>query len=216
MGRYLSWKKNRFKHDDVEENSGVAGTKKSIDELCSTITNLKGKLQAVYQLPMFKNEKYKEQKVYPLRTSNLFVNHKRYKKLFHQMRTYREMGEFVEETVQYSSYHKSSEIYEIWCYFKILEIFILEKGYVIDRISWPGKKEKPFVFESWENQDYSKVVHAIKKYIENREKRDSVKILEELVIHITNGENDIYLGYNCTFQGEKASKAEVDEKGAVQ
>ena len=55
--------------------------------------------------------------------------------------------------------------------------------YVIDRISWPGKKEKPFVFESWENQDYSKVVHAIKKYIENREKRDSVKILEELVIH---------------------------------
>ena len=47
-------------------------------------------------------------------------------------------------------------------------------------------------------------------------KRDSVKILEELVIHITNGENDIYLGYNCTFQGEKASKAEVDEKGAVQ
>lgn len=21
--------------------------------------------------------------------------------------------------------------------------------YVIDRISWPGKKEKPFVFESW-------------------------------------------------------------------
>ena len=207
---------NRSKYDDVEENSGVAGTKKSIDELCSTITNLKGKLQAVYQLPMFKNEKYKEQKVYPLRTSNLFVNHKRYKKLFHQMRTYREMGELVEETVQYSSYHKSSEIYEIWCYFKILEICILEKGYVIDRISWPGKKEKPFVFESWENQDYSKVVHAIKKYIENREKRDSVKILEELVIHITNGENDIYLGYNCTFQGEKASKAEVDEKGAVQ
>lgn len=207
---------NRSKYDDVEENSGVAGTKKSIDELCSTITNLKGKLQAVYQLPMFKNEKYKEQKVYPLRTSNLFVNHKRYKKLFHQMRTYREMGELVEETVQYSSYHKSSEIYEIWCYFKILEIFILEKGYVIDRISWPGKKEKPFVFESWENRDYSKVVHAIKKYIENREKRDSVKILEELVIHITNGENDIYLGYNCTFQGEKASKAEVDEKGAVQ
>lgn len=50
--------------------------------------------------------------------------------------------------------------------------------YVIDRISWPGKKEKPFVFESWENQDYSKVVHAIKKYIENREKRDSVKILD--------------------------------------
>ena len=47
-------------------------------------------------------------------------------------------------------------------------------------------------------------------------KRDSVKILEELVIHITNGENDIYLGYNCTFQGKKASKAEVDEKGAVQ
>lgn len=88
--------------------------------------------------------------------------------------------------------------------------------YVIDRISWPGKKEKPFVFESWENRDYSKVVHAIKKYIENREKRDSVKILEELVIHITNGENDIYLGYNCTFQGKKASKAEVDEKGAVQ
>ena len=174
----MSWKKNRFKHDDIEENSGVAGTKKSIDELCSTITNLKGKLQAVYQLPMFKNEKYKEQKVYPLRTSNLFVNHKRYKKLFHQMRTYREMGELVEETVQYSSYHKSSEIYEIWCYFKILEIFILEKGYVIDRISWPGKKEKPFVFESWENQDYSKVVHAIKKYIENREKRDSVKILD--------------------------------------
>lgn len=207
---------NRSKYDDVEENSGVAGTKKSIDELCSTITNLKGKLQAVYQLPMFKNEKYKEQKVYPLRTSNLFVNHKRYKKLFHQMRTYREMGELVEETVQYSSYHKSSEIYEIWCYFKILEIFILEKGYVIDRISWPGKKEKPFVFESWENQDYSKVVHAIKKYIENREKRDSVKILEELVIHITNGENDIYLGYNCTFQGKKASKAEVDEEGAVQ
>lgn len=207
---------NRSKYDDVEENSGVAGTKKSIDELCSTITNLKGKLQAVYQIPMFKNEKYKEQKVYPLRTSNLFVNHKRYKKLFHQMRTYREMGELVEETVQYSSYHKSSEIYEIWCYFKILEIFILEKGYVIDRISWPGKKEKPFVFEAWENQDYSKVVHAIKKYIENREKRDSVKILEELVIHITNGKNDIYLGYNCTFQGEKASKAEVDEKGAVQ
>lgn len=207
---------NRSRYNDVEENSGVAGTKKSIDELCSTITNLKGKLQAVYQLPMFKNEKYKEQKVYPLRTSNLFVNHKRYKKLFHQMRTYREMGELVEETVQYSSYHKSSEIYEIWCYFKILEIFILEKGYVIDRISWPGKKKKPFVFESWENQDYSKVVHAIKKYIENREKRDSVKILEELVIHITNGENDIYLGYNCTFQGKKASKAEVDEKGAVQ
>ena len=207
---------NRSKYDDVEENSGVAGTKKSIDELCSTVANLKGKLQAVYQLPMFKNEKYKEQKVYPLRTSNLFVNHNKYKKLFHQMRTYREMGELVEETVQYSSYHKSSEIYEIWCYFKILEIFILEKGYVIDRISWPGKKKKPFVFESWENQDYSKVVHAIKKYIENREKRDSVKILEELVIHITNGKNDIYLGYNCTFQGEKASKAEVDEKGAVQ
>lgn len=43
-----------------------------------------------------------------------------------------------------------------------------------------------------------------------------MKILEELVIHITNGENDIYLGYNCTFQGKKASKAEVDEKGAVQ
>lgn len=43
--------------------------------------------------------------------------------------------------------------------------------YVIDRVSWPGKKEKPFVFESWENQDYSKVVHAIKKYIENREKK---------------------------------------------
>lgn len=88
--------------------------------------------------------------------------------------------------------------------------------YVIDRISWPGKKEKPFVFESWENRDYSKVVHAIKKYIENREKRDSVKILEELVIHITNGKNDIYLGYNCTFQGKKAQKAEVDEKEAVQ
>ena len=47
-------------------------------------------------------------------------------------------------------------------------------------------------------------------------KRDSVKILEELVIHITNGENDIYLGYNCTFQGKKAQKAEVDEKEAVQ
>ncbi|MFR4626178.1 MAG: hypothetical protein ACLT8Y_06315 [Dorea formicigenerans] len=43
-----------------------------------------------------------------------------------------------------------------------------------------------------------------------------MKILEELVIHITNGENDIYLGYNCTFQGKKAQKAEVDEKEAVQ
>ena len=47
-------------------------------------------------------------------------------------------------------------------------------------------------------------------------KRDSVKILEELVIHNYQREIDIYLGYNCTFQGEKASKAEVDEKGAVQ
>ena len=73
---------NRSKYDDVEENSGVAGTKKSIDELCSTITNLKGKLQAVYQLPMFKNEKYKEQKVYPLRNFEPVCNHKRYKKLF--------------------------------------------------------------------------------------------------------------------------------------
>lgn len=36
---------------------------------------------------------------------------------------------------------------------------------VIDRISWPGKKEKPFVFESWENQDHSKVVHAIKNIL---------------------------------------------------
>ena len=73
-------------------------------------------------------------------------------------------------------------------------------------ISWPGKKEKPFVFESWENQDYSKMVHAIKKYIEIVKKR-FCEILEELVIHITNGENDIYLGYNCTFQGKKSFKS---------
>ncbi len=32
---------NRSKYDDVEENSGVVGTKKSIDELCSTIANLR-------------------------------------------------------------------------------------------------------------------------------------------------------------------------------
>lgn len=206
---------NRFRDNASEENSGVPGMKKSIDELCSTIANLKEKLQDVYQLPMFKNEKYKEQKVYPLRTSNLFVNHKKYKKLFHQMQTYREMGELIEETEKYSSYHKSSEIYEIWCYFKILEIFILEKGYVIDRVSWPGKKETPFKFESWEPRDYGKLVRAIKNYIQNHEKSDSVKMLEELVIHITNGKNDIYLGYNCTFQGKKAPKAEMDEKGAV-
>ena len=109
--------------------------------------------------------------------------------------------------MQYSSYHKSSEIYEIWCYFKILEIFILRKD--MSSIGYPGReKGKPFVFESWENQDYSKVVHAIKKkYIENREKRDSVKILEELGTSILPTGKMIFIwAIIVHFKGKKLQK----------
>ena len=68
---------NRSKYDDVEENSGVAGTKKSIDELCSTITNLKGKLQAVYQLPIVPGIMYRggaEQKIRKHLVDNNYVD----------------------------------------------------------------------------------------------------------------------------------------------
>ena len=45
--------------------------------------------------------------------------------------------------------HSNFERFNTWNFPEQKEM--TKDDYVIDRISRPGKKEKPFVFESWEN-----------------------------------------------------------------
>ncbi len=185
-----------------------ASKKRSFDQLLQTITKLEKKIQKINQLKIFQKDKFEVHAVYPLKPSNLFVNHKKYRKVFQIMSTYKEVGSLLEQNLtEYNSVHKSSELYEIWCYFKILEILTLEKGYQIDKISWPGKISEPFVFENWHKTDIHKLLRKISNYIEKNEKKDSIKSLEELVIHLVNGEKDIYLGYNCTFKARHTAQS---------
>ncbi len=187
-----------------------ASKKRSFDQLLQTITKLEKKIQKINQLKIFQKDKFEVHAVYPLKPSNLFVNHKKYRKVFQIMSTYKEVGSLLEQNLtEYNSVHKSSELYEIWCYFKILEILTLEKGYQIDKISWPGKISEPFVFEDWHKTDIHKLLRKISNYIENNEKKDSIKSLEELVIHLVNGEKDIYLGYNCTFKARHTAQSRL-------
>ncbi len=199
------------------EETKILGPKRSLSQMQQMICQMQMKLQEFYKLNMFQNEAFKPQKVYPLKASNLFVNHEKYRKIFHEMQTYREVGELLEDglKLEYNSVHKSPDIYEIWSYFKILEIFILEKNYRIDRVSWPGKISEAFYFETWAPGDYRKLLGRIRDYIRVRENRDSVKSLEELVIHLVNGKKDIYLGYNCTFRGRVVPRVDRNEKGNI-
>ncbi len=200
-----------------EKETEILGFKRSQSELQEKISELKKKLQEIYKLNLFQKEALKIQKVYPLKGSNLFVNHEKYRKVFRVMQSYCELGELLEENLkaEYKSIHKSSELYEVWCYFKILEILTLEKDYRIDGVSWPGKMGKAFSFEEWKNENYRKLIGRIKDYIGKHKDKDSVKSLEELVIHLVNGEKDIYLGYNCTFRANVVKKADAGNNGDV-
>ena len=213
----------REKEQWLEEESGIVGQKSSLEELRNLTARLRKGLQKTRSLEMFQKEKFKKQRVYPLKSSNLFVNHKKYKQAFRLMQDYREIGELLESNKQYVNYGSTSRIYEIWCYFKIMEIFMLEYGYEIDRISWPeGKKfegyyrdEKYrqkkgyFLFKSCNKNTYKEIAALITKYIKENQKT-SLDDLDELVIHMTNENNDIYLGYNCAFKGKSAKKAGDD------
>ncbi len=198
-------------------DSEVEGISKSLSEQRAMISELGKKLQDIYKLNMFQKEAFKLQKVYPLKTSNLFVNHEKYRKIFHEMQAYREVGWLLEESLkpEYKSVHRSPDLYEVWCYFKILEILTLEKNYRIDQISWPGKMGEAFSFENWEDGNYRKLLDRVRSYIGNREERDSIRSLEELVIHLVNGERDIYLGYNCTFRGKVVPRVDEGENGDI-
>ncbi len=180
------------------------------NELLNEIKRLKKKIHDLYLLNLFRNEPFKEDMVYPLKTSNLFVNHKKYKRIFQIFQNYRKEGQLLEESMneKYRSVHRSPDLYEIWCYFKILEILMLQKGYIVDRIAWPGKMGEPFSFEEWKKADSSKLLSKIQMYINKNKNKDSIKSLEGLVIHLVNGKKDIYLGYNCTFRGDMAPKVD--------
>ena len=209
----------RKEEEAEEKRTQKPGIHRSLAELQVKLEDLKKQLQDLCQLTMFRKKRIQEQKVYPLRSSNLFVNHKKYKKLFHEMRAYREVGELLEETGEYRLFRNSSEIYEVWCFFKILEILTFEKNYVIDRVAWPGegsgKLSSPFVFIPWEEAGYAQMASYVKRHIGMRENRDAQKGLEELVLHLTNGTQDIYVGYNCTFRGIPAVLAHETENGTV-
>ena len=196
-----------------EKETEIIGRKSCFDELQRTIHELQKRLQNIYALDMFHIEPFRMQKVYPLKASNLFVNHERYRKIFHQMQSYRDVGELLEEGMrpEYKSVHRSPDLYEVWCYFKILEILTLEKGYRVDRISWPGKMGRPFSFEVWSDGDHRRLLGRIRDHIDGDRERDSIKSLEGLVIHLADGEKDIYLGYNCTFRGKAVARADVRE-----
>ncbi len=219
----------REKEQWLEEESGILGQRTSLEELRNTTVRLRKGLQKTKSLEMFRKEKFKHQSVYPLKSSNLFVNHKQYKQTFHLMRNYREIGELLEYNKRYIGYSSTSRIYEVWCYFRIMEILMLEYGYEIDKISWPEdkkfegnstgekyrRKKGYFLFRPCNKNTYKEIAALITEYIK-RGQKTSVDDLDELVIHMTNENNDIYLGYNCAFKGKTAKRAGNDDKQTSQ
>lgn len=78
------------------------------------------------------------------------MNHKKYKRIFQILQNYRKEGQLLEEGMneKYRSVHRSPDLYEIWCFFKILEILMLQKGYMADRVAWHGKMNAPLFLKN--------------------------------------------------------------------
>lgn len=95
------------------------GNRRENNELLEKIRSLKKRIHDLYSLNLFRDETFKEDTVYPLKTSNLFVNHKKYKRIFQILQNYRKEGQLLEEGMneKYRSVHRSPDLYEIWCFF---------------------------------------------------------------------------------------------------
>lgn len=209
---FIKLLEKRIQELEIEntELTEYVGNRIDNNKLLDEIKKLKKRIHDLYMLNLFRNECFKEERVYPLKTSNLFVNHKKYRRIFQILQNYRKEGQLFEDGLnsKYKNVQNSPNLYEIWCYFKILEILMLQKGYEVDQIAWPSKMSEPFCFEEWKKTDSSKLFSKIQTYINEKENKDSIKSLEGLVIHLINGRNDIYLGYNCTFRGDKVPKSD--------
>ena len=225
-----------IQNESEQQVSTVRGEQKSLEELRNTVGALSSQLQQLKKTEMFRhcrNDKRGKQKLYPLRSTNLFVNHPKYRQAFHLMSNYKDMAELMEYQIPYLTYEKVSQLYEVWCYFKILEIFMTEYGYQIDRITKPKKKTRygriyfdyqkdkkeqmAFEFETYTASSSREIAHFVGDYIQNVMKMQGEVELQpeaalwDLVIHLTNGKDDVYLGYNCTFLGKRLSK--TDQNG---
>ena len=199
---------NKREKQTDEKESAILGPKESFEKLKNKIIKLNTQIKEISSLEMFHKESFRKQRVYPLKSSNLFVNHKKYRQVYRLMQRYHEVGELLETKKEYQGYNSTSFVYEIWCYFKIVEFFMFEYQYKIDKISFPQNDRKiPFEFESIKSDTYTTLTKMIKKFVDTRDQAS----LEELVIHLVNDTNDIYLGYNCTFEGKKAEKLKKDK-----
>lgn len=212
----------------IDKEFVEVGSEKILGDFNEKIKILREQLQSIYSLSMFSKETLDLGKVYPLKTSNLFVNHKEYNKVYRLMQSYREVGELLERNKEYTIYCNTSEIYEIWCYFKIIQILIEENDYCIDRIAYTQdykaqkdelkkdgsqKGKSKFTFKPIEKNIYEELVSIIKNILNDKSMNSSaIKKLEDLVLHFNNGSNDIYLGYNCTFKGKTVHKAHGNEE----
>lgn len=68
-----------------------------------------------------------------LHSTNLFVNHPQYKKAYDMIKRNTPAEDVIAMKCRYENVKKSLDIYEIWCFFKILELLVYEFGYDVER-----------------------------------------------------------------------------------
>ena len=197
---------------DMEYQTEEKGHILQKHQLKTQIQQMRAKLNNFLKSDIFKEFKPADKTLYPLHTTNLFVNHRSYARAFQMMRNYEKVGRLLEARVPYHSCGKSSEIYELWCFFKILELLMVEYDYQIRRVTEKTDKTKPYQFQAVNPS--KKVSDYMEQFFKSLEKPESgSEALYDFIIYLEqkdNPEHNIYLGYNCSLSTAQSKTVRPD------
>ena len=154
--------------------------------------SLEMKLRKLLDSRIFREIQVSEEE---LHTTNLFVNHPVYQEAYRNIKGNTDMERILSMPYQYESVKCSSEIYELWCYLKIMKMLV-DEGCDIEAMQKPNEKlytanENPF-----EPYHVDKLIEPIITKFENK----TACNLYNLMLKMKKGEAYIYLGYNYVFE----------------
>ena len=197
---------------DMEYQTEEKGRLLQNQQLKTQIQQMRARLNKFLKSDIFKGFKPAGKALYPLHTTNLFTNHRSYAKAFQLMRNYKKVGRLLEARAPYYSCAKSSEIYELWCFFKILELLMVEYDYHIVRVTEKNDKTKPYQFQAVNPS--KRISDYIEQFFRGLEKPDSnAEAFYDFIVYLEqrdNPEHNIYLGYNCSLSAAQSKTVRPD------
>ena len=203
----------KIERGNMEYQTEERGCVLQNQQLKTQIHQMRAKLNRFLKSDIFKGFRPETANLYPLHTTNLFVNHQSYAKAFQLMRNYEKIGRLLETRIPYYACGKSSEIYELWCFFKILELLMAEYDYRILKVTEKKDKRNPYQFRTVNPS--KRISDYIEQFFSELEKPEiSAEAFYDFIIYLEqkdHPEYNIYLGYNCSLSaaGSKTVRPDI-------